>query len=213
MPAEIVDHPRYRREVYAAVRGISSVWMYGLHRMTATGQDNVPKTGGVVLAPTHRSLLDIPAVGVPLKRSYRAMAKAELFEIPVLGAVIRNGGTFPVRRGEQDMEAYERALRLLRGGEMLLIFPEGTRNVDGKTRPQLGAARLALESGAQLVPAAIVGSSTPRLWPPRVPKLRVAYGPPIEIDDLRDTGDLRRASFTATKRWTEASSALLASIR
>ena len=101
------------------------------------------------------------------------------------------------------MEAYEAALRLLRDGEMLLVFPEGTRNRDGKARPQLGAARLALEAGVALVPVSIAGSDRIKLLPPRFPKIRVYYGEPIPLDDL-PADDLRRASHTATKRWSEA---------
>ena len=213
VPPEKLDMPGYWPWFYPVVRNVCSVWLYGLHRLSATGQELVPATGPVVLAPTHRSLLDIPAVGVPLrKRGFHAMAKAETFDVPVLGTLILRGGSFPVRRDEQDLEAYAQALRVLAHGGMLLIFPEGTRNTDGKARPQLGAARLALEAGAALVPAAVSGTGGTRFWPPHFPKVRVAYGAPVKLDDLRGTDDLRRASYTATKRWSEASSALLAGL-
>jgi 1-acyl-sn-glycerol-3-phosphate acyltransferase len=150
---------------------------------------------------------------VPLKkRRFRAMAKYELFEVPVVGRLIALGGGFPVRRNIQDMEAYEAALSLLRGGDILLVFPEGTRNRNGKARPQLGAARLALEAGVPLVPVSILGSDRIKLVPPNFPKIRVHYGEPIALDDLpRD--DLRRASHTATKRWSEAIEDGLAAMR
>ena len=211
--AEELGLPGYRPRFYGLVRNVCSVWLYGLHRLSATGQELVPKSGPVVLAPTHRSLLDIPAVGVPLRhRGFHAMTKAETFEVPVLGTIVERGGSFPVRRDEQDLEAYAQAVHVLHAGGMLLIFPEGTRNTDGKARPQLGAARLALETGAALVPAAISGTGETRFWPPHLPKVRVAYGAPLELDDLRGTDDLRRASYTATKRWSAASSALLAGL-
>ena len=95
---------------------------------------------------------------------------------------------------------------------MLLVFPEGTRNRDGKARPQLGAARLALEAGAAFVPVAIEGTERIKLLPPRFPRIRVHYGAPIPLDDL-PADDLRRASHTATKRWTEAIEAGLATPR
>ena len=149
--------PRYRPWFYDLVRGrerrCSCTPSSGSR---ATGLENVPAQGGVVLAPMHRSYVDSLAVGVPLKqRRFRAMAKYELFLVPLVGRAIALGGGFPVRRAVQDMEAYEEALRLLREGDMLLVFPEGTRNRDGKARPQLGAARLALEAGAALVPVSI----------------------------------------------------------
>ena len=130
----------------------------------------------------HRSYVDTLAVGVSLKtRRFRAMAKYELFFVPLIGRAIALGGGFPVRRGVQDMEAYEKAHGLLREGDMLLVFPEGTRNRDGKARPQLGAARLALEAGAAFVPVSIAGSERIKLMPPRFPKIRVHYGQPVPL--------------------------------
>jgi 1-acyl-sn-glycerol-3-phosphate acyltransferase len=161
----------------------------------------------------HRSYLDTLAVGVSLRgRRFRAMAKYELFLVPVIGRMIALGGGFPVRRGVQDMDAYEEAMRLLREGAILLVFPEGTRNRHGKARPQLGAARLALDAGAPFLPVSIAGTDRIRLLPPRFPKVRVYYGEPIPLDDL-PKDDLRRASHTATKRWTAAIEAGLAKLR
>jgi 1-acyl-sn-glycerol-3-phosphate acyltransferase len=201
--------PRYRPWFYDLVRIASATFLLPF-RLRASGLENVPAQGGVVLAPMHRSYVDSLAVGVPLKqRRFRAMAKYELFGVPLVGRLIAMGGGFPVRRAVQDMEAYQAALRMLRDGEMLLVFPEGTRNRDGKARPQLGAARLALEAGVALVPVSIHGSDRIKLLPPRFPKIRVHYGEPIPLDDLpRD--DLRRASYAATKRWSEAIDAGLA---
>ena len=201
---EALALPRYRPWFYDIVRGTGAVVMRGLFRMTAEGVENIPAEGGVVLAPMHRSYFDTIAVGVPIKpRRFRAMAKYELFLVPLLGRAIALGGGFPVKRAVQDMEAYETAIRLLHEGELLLVFPEGTRNRDGSARPQLGAARLAIEAGAAFVPVAILGNDAIRLMPPRLPKFRLYYGPPIELDDL-PKDDLRRASHTATKRWMAA---------
>jgi 1-acyl-sn-glycerol-3-phosphate acyltransferase len=110
------------------------------------------------------------------------------------------------------MEAYAKAMGLLRDGGVLLVFPEGTRNRDGKARPQLGAARLALDAGAAFVPVAIEGTERIRLLPPRFPKVRVRFLAPIPLDDL-PADDLRRASHTATKRWTAAIEAALVELR
>ncbi|HET6171615.1 MAG TPA: lysophospholipid acyltransferase family protein [Gaiellales bacterium] len=195
--------PRYRPWFYDLVRIASATFLLPF-RLTASGIENVPTEGGVVLAPMHRSYVDSLAVGVPLKqRQFRAMAKYELFLVPVVGRAIALGGGFPVRRGVQDMEAYEAALALLRGGDMLLVFPEGTRNRDGSARPQLGAARLALEAAVALVPVSISGSDRIKLLPPRFPRIHVHYGEPIPLDDL-PLDDLRRSSYTATKRWSAA---------
>jgi 1-acyl-sn-glycerol-3-phosphate acyltransferase len=195
--------PRYRPWFYDLVRIVSATFLLPF-RLSSSGLANVPAEGGVVLAPMHRSYVDSLAVGVPMKqRRFRAMAKYELFLVPLVGRAIALGGGFPVRRNIQDMEAYEAALGLLRGGDMLLVFPEGTRNRDGKARPQLGAARLAIEAGVALVPVSILGSDRIKILPPRFPKIHVHYGEPIRLDDLPQD-DLRRASHTATKRWAEA---------
>jgi 1-acyl-sn-glycerol-3-phosphate acyltransferase len=205
--------PRYRPWVYDLVRGTSALLLRSVFRLRTTGLENVPAEGGVVLAPMHRSYIDTLAVGVSLEgRRFRAMAKYELFLVPLLGRVIALGGGFPVRRNVQDMEAFEAAMHLLGNGDTLLVFPEGTRNRDGKARPQLGAARLALEAGAALVPVSIAGSDRIKLLPPRFPRISVHYGEPIPLDDL-PADDLRRASHTATKRWTAAIEAGLAQLR
>ena len=205
--------PRYRPWFYDLVRGTSALLLRSVFRLATEGLENVPAQGGVVLAPMHRSYLDTLAVGVSLKgRRFRAMSKYELFLVPVIGRMIALGGGFPVRRGVQDMEAYDEAMRLLREGDMLLVLPEGTRNRHGKARPQLGAARLALDAGVAFVPVSIAGTERIRLVPPRFPKVRVYYGEPIPLDDL-PADDLRRASHAATKRWTAAIEAGLAKLR
>ena len=127
------------------------------------------------------------------------MAKSELFN-PVLGPIIKAGGAFRVRRGASDQEAIDTAIELCRAGEIVVMFPEGTRRKKGlvkrwEARPHTGAGRIALTARVPLVPAAIKGTdSLLRLGP-----LRVAYGPPIPLDDLRD-GDEREAAQVATDR-------------
>jgi 1-acyl-sn-glycerol-3-phosphate acyltransferase len=208
-----LELPRYRPWFYDLVRGTSALLLRSVFRLSTEGLENVPAEGGVVLAPMHRSYIDTLAVGVSLKgRRFRAMAKYELFGVPVIGRMIAVGGGFPVRRGVQDMEAYEEAMRLLRDGGMLLVFPEGTRNRHGKARPQLGAARLALDAGVAFVPVSIEGTERIRLLPPRFPKVHVYYGEPIPLDDL-PADDLRRASHAATQRWTAAIEAGLTRLR
>ena len=100
----------------------------------------------------------------------------------MLGWILRHGGAFPVRRGETDLQAIASALSILRAGGLLLMFPEGTRNRDGKAEVQPGAARIALQAGAAIVPVAVLNTDRARLWPPRFPQFRVAYGPPLELD-------------------------------
>jgi 1-acyl-sn-glycerol-3-phosphate acyltransferase len=134
------------------------------------------------------------------KHWMRIMAKSELYWWPMT-LVLNGAGAFKVRRGLADAEAIATAVRLAREGETVMMFPEGTRRTKGlvkkhEARPRTGAARIALEAGVPLVPAAVAG--TDRLL--RFGPLRVAYGSPVEIDDLRGSDDLRTASQEATDR-------------
>ncbi len=181
-------------------------------RMRGLGAENVPREGGVVLASMHRSNFDTFLVAVqPRWRQLRPMAKIELYENPAMAWILRNAGAFPVRRGEGDREAIATAIRILRAGGTVAMYPEGTRNKGGEARIHTGAARLALSTHAALVPVAIRGTDELRLWPPRIPRFQVAYGPPIRLDDLRDL-DTKSAAVVATERWKDAVGELLASL-
>jgi 1-acyl-sn-glycerol-3-phosphate acyltransferase len=173
---------------YLFVGVISWPILRGPFRLRAEGRENLPAEGGYVLAANHFSNFDPWPLGLPLwpKRFLRFMAKSELFWWP-MSLVINAGGGFPVRRGEADREAMETAIRLAREGNVVAMFPHGTRQRKGlvkkyQQRVHSGAARIALDADVPLVPAAIAG--TDRLA--RLGPLRVRYGSPIPIDDLRD---------------------------
>jgi 1-acyl-sn-glycerol-3-phosphate acyltransferase len=172
---------------YNVVAALSWPVLYGAFRLRAQGLDNLPREGGFVLACNHVSNLDPWPLGLPLwpRRFLRFMAKSELYWFP-LGLLIAGAGAFPVRRGQRDTAAIQTAVRLAREGDVVAMFPEGTRRRKGlvkrfDARPRTGAARIALEAGVPLVPAAVKG--TDRLL--RLGPLRVVYGPPVAIDDLR----------------------------
>ncbi len=134
------------------------------------------------------------------KRWLRFMAKSELYWWP-LRLILDGAGAFKVHRGHADFDAIETAVQLVRDGHTVVMFPEGTRRTKGlvkkhEARPRTGAARIALEAGVPLVPAAVAG--TDRLM--RFGRLRVAYGAPLDIDDLRGSDDLRSAAQEATDR-------------
>ena len=171
-----------------------------LLRPRAVGVEHVPREGGFVLAANHLSNFDPWAIGLPIFpwRFLRFMAKSELWFFP-LGPIIKAGGAFKVRRGESDTVAIETAVRLAREGEAVVIFPEGTRRRKGlvkkhQPRPHTGAARVAIEAGVPLIPAAIKGTDNLR----RLGPLRVAYGPPVSLDGL--PSDPREATQEATNR-------------
>jgi 1-acyl-sn-glycerol-3-phosphate acyltransferase len=170
-------------------------------RLRARGVENLPQEGGFVLAANHLSNFDPWPLGMPLlpKRWLRFMGKSELFW-PPLGWILRAGGAFPVRRGEGDLSAIATAVELVRAGEIVVMFPEGTRRKKGlvkkyQPRAHTGAARIALTAGAPLVPARIAG--TDRLL--RVGPFEVVYGPPLPLDDLRER-EPREAAQEATDR-------------
>jgi 1-acyl-sn-glycerol-3-phosphate acyltransferase len=197
--------------VYEGIRWVGRAFLYPFFRLQTRGIENVPATGPVVLASLHRSNWDSLAVGVPLRRRMRPMAKVELMRAPVLGTLLRHGGAFPVRRGENDTQAIASALTLLRRGELLLMFPEGTRNRDGKAVVQPGAVRIAMQAKATIVPVAVLNTDRARLLPPRFPQFRVAYGPPLDLSDLAGQ-PLKVAAIEATERWKQAVAELRASL-
>ena len=186
--------------LYRIIGTLSIPVVKGLYRLRVRGLENVPE-GGFVLAANHTSNFDPWPLGIPFlpDRQLRFMAKAELFN-PVLAPFLRAGGAFKVRRGEGDVEAMRTAVELVREGEIVVMFPEGTRQTKGlvkrrTARPHTGAARIALTANAPLVPVAIGG--TDRLL--RLGPLRVAYGPPIDLSDL-DGQDIKTAAKLATER-------------
>ena len=187
--------------VYLLIGALTYAPVRVLFRLRARGREHVPQDGGCVLAANHTSNFDPWPLGLPLfpRRQLRFMAKSELWWFP-LRLVLAAGGAFPVRRGEGDMEAIRTAAELCREGEMVVMFPVGTRRTKGlrkkhEARPHTGAARIALEAGVPLVPAAIKG--TDRLA--RLGPLRVAYGPAVPLDDLAEL-EPRAAAQQATDR-------------
>jgi 1-acyl-sn-glycerol-3-phosphate acyltransferase len=186
--------------LYRIIGTLSIPVVKGLYRLRARGVEHLPE-GGFVLAANHTSNFDPWPLGLPLlpDRQLRFMAKSELFN-PIFTPILNAGGAFKVRRGQGDVEAMRRAIQLVKEGEIVVMFPEGTRQTKGlrkrhTARPHTGAARIALAAGAPLVPAAIAG--TDRLS--RLGPLRVAYGAPIDVSDL-DGADTKTAAQVATDR-------------
>ncbi|HWA53725.1 MAG TPA: lysophospholipid acyltransferase family protein [Solirubrobacterales bacterium] len=188
-PAEYFDqfHESARKGVgwtYSFVRAIVSLPTLLLYRVRAIGVKNVPRTGALILAPNHFSQMDHFFVGLYLlRRKVRFMAKSQMFGPPVLTYVYKHGGVFPVRRGHHDEKAIETALTILGQGEMLLVYAEGGRSRSGKLKEvKPGIGRIALESGAPVVPVAIHGSAKVRRWKRlSFPKITVQFGEPLSF--------------------------------
>ena len=186
---------------YVLMGVISTPLTRGAYRMRVRGLEHVPRDGGFVLASNHWSNVDPWILSVPFfpRRSLRYLAKSELFT-PFLTPLLNAAGAFPVRRGESDVEAFKTAVRLVRSGEIVVVFPQGHRQPAGKIRSEgmeihTGAARIALAAGAPIVPAAIKGSDELA----RFRRLGVAYGSPVELEDLRSLSN-REAAKRATDR-------------
>ncbi|MFE4710937.1 MULTISPECIES: lysophospholipid acyltransferase family protein [unclassified Paenibacillus] len=167
--------------IYNICVGILRVIYAIVFPLRIIGRDNVPKEGGVLLCANHISLLDPMTIGIKLKRKVKYMAKAELFEVPVLGWLIRQLGAFPVKRGGVSKESIKTALTTLRSGNVMGIFPEGTRNSDAGAAKK-GAASFALRSGAAVIPAAIIGEYKP------FRRMTVVYGAPIDLSSFEGAG-------------------------
>ena len=183
---------------YLAIGFLTYLPVRLLFRLRWRGLEHVPRAGGAVLAANHTSNFDPWPLGLPLfpRRFLRFMAKSELYWVP-LRYLLNAAGAFPVRRGEGDAEAIRTAVELCRSGEIVVMFPEGTRRRKGlrkkwEARSHTGAARIAHEAGVPLVPAAISGANRlARLGP-----LRVAYGPAVEAgDDLVETTERLMAAI------------------
>ena len=173
---------------YDVARLIITVPTILLYRVTATGRKNVPKRGAAVLAPNHFSQADHFFVGVYLWRKVRFMAKSQIFGPPVLTYILKVGGVFPVRRGHRDEKAFETAYELIDQGELLLVYAEGGRSRSGElgtAKPGIG--RIALETGAPIVPTAIHGSVGVRGWKRlQFPRVTVEYGEPLTFPIEKD---------------------------
>jgi 1-acyl-sn-glycerol-3-phosphate acyltransferase len=203
---------RFVPPIYLLAAAISWPFVKVGFRLRARGTENLPDSG-FVLAANHTSNFDPWPLALPLfpRRQVRFMAKSELFN-PVFKPILLGSGAFPVRRGEADVDAIRNAVQLVRDGEIVVMFPEGTRRKKGlrkkhAARAHTGAARIALRADAPLVPAAIKG--TDRLS--RLGPLRVAYGSPIPLDDLRGQ-EIAPAAREATDRLMAAIRELEASL-
>lgn len=182
--------PLYRMVKHLAALVFRVVW-----GVTAAGTEHVPKQGPAVIVPNHKSFWDPFVVAIMLGRPVHFMGKAEHFDGPLAKLFLRLGA-FPVRRGASDTEALDTARAILRRGDVLALFPEGTRvRIAGLGTPKRGAARLAIEAGAPLVPTTITGTEK-RRWPfPR--RVRLVFGTPVSVDGLSATREGASAAIDA----------------
>ena len=170
--------------VYEFVRFVTTIYSLTFFRAQCISSEKVPQSGPVILAPNHFSFMDHFFLGAFIRRKVRFMAKSQLFQ-PPLQYVYSHGGVFPLRRGHRDEEAFITAHTILENGGCIAMYPEGGRSRTGdlSERAKPGIGRLALESGAAIVPVAIHGSAKVRNWRKgQFPKVTVQYGDPIQFE-------------------------------
>lgn len=184
--------------LYPLGKALCTAILKPLYRIKVIGQENFPKEQGVLLCTNHIDNLDPPVVGLTAPRPVHFMAKEELFQLPVLKSVLPNVNAFPVKRGLSDRQAIRKAIELLRSGQVVGMFPEGTRSKTGELGKGLtGAGFFALKGDALVMPCAIIGSYRP------FKQLKVVYGEPIDMTSLRE----RKASAE------EATEVIMSAIR
>jgi len=163
--------------LYRSIRIFLRVFFWLLFRLKTYGVENVPDRGPLILCGNHRSYFDPPLVGTPLNRVLYFMAKAELFQIPIFGWLIRNVNAFPVKRGGVSKESIRQSIQWLQEGKAMCIFPEGSRKNTGGVGKK-GAASLALKSKAVVIPVAIVGNYKP------FRRMAIYYGKPVDLSEF-----------------------------
>ena len=202
-------HRRARRArgfgaMYAFVRFLMTPLTYLFFRLKSIDMENVPTTGPVILACNHFSQFDHFFAGVRLRRYIQFMAKSQLFK-PPLSFIFTHGGVFPVRRGYDDQEAFITAETILEKGGLVLIYCEGGRSRTGELgEPKRGVGRVALDSGAPVVPVAIRSAGVRNWTRLRFPKVQVRYGEPMHFDAIPGSSraqqdEVARAIFDRVK--------------
>lgn len=193
MPAGTSQRSFVRRFAYDVIRVLArlfAVWFYGLR---IVGRENWPATGGGLVCANHQSYVDPPLVGLTCPRRMNYLARDSLFRVPILAQVIHFLDAIPIDREGGGLAGLKETLRRLRGGELVLIFPEGTRTRDGEVAPlKPGFIAVARRSRVPLIPVALDGAY--HAWPrmarfPRLSRLAVVIGEPISVNRVGELSD------------------------
>ena len=183
---------------YEILRFVFTFILTVFFRWKIIGVDNIPKQGGVLICANHVSNLDPPVLATAVPRAVHYMAKDELFRIWAFGHIIRKLNAFPVRRGSADRTAIRTALGLLIAGEIVGIFPEGTRSKTGILgNPEPGVSLIAARAGVPIVPTAITGTNRIFSGGTILPQITIRFGKPISVEQGKiDKESLEQLSQT-----------------
>jgi len=181
------ERTRSRRPdwAYELVRLVLTPYLLLIYRARCIDSHTIPPDGPAIIAPNHFSFLDHFFTAVYLRRKVHFMAKSQLFQRP-MQFIYTHGGVFPVRRGHADDEAFKTAHAVLARGDIVVMYAEAGRSRTGELgKPRHGLGRLALESGAPVVPTAIAGTERARNWKRlQFPKVTVQFGEPLRFEQV-----------------------------
>jgi 1-acyl-sn-glycerol-3-phosphate acyltransferase len=190
-----------RRWWWRLSQGLARAGANCLWKFRVFGLENIPKTGGVLLASNHQSVLDPVLVAMVLPREMHFMARRTLFRNPVLRVIIVGYNAFAIDRDSADVKGVKEAIARLEAGNILLVFPEGTRTGDGSIgRMKPGIGMLAERAAVPIVPVLIEGAH--EVWPrdrllPRLGRISIVFGKPLNPDNI--TGDAIRDAVVGLK--------------
>lgn len=152
-----------------------------IYRVEVIGKENLPKEKAAIICPNHVHFLDGPTLIANSKRKINVLAKEELFKNKFLSNCLRMLGMYPIKRGSADIEAIKVSLKILKNNELLMIFPEGTRNGMAKgVKPKNGAVVMAIKAGVPIIPVGIIGNFKP------FRKITIKIGKPIDYRSYKD---------------------------
>jgi 1-acyl-sn-glycerol-3-phosphate acyltransferase len=178
--------------MYTIVETILRPILMFVYRVQITGREHVPESGPCILAANHVSVMDGFFLGISVTRQVRFMAKAELHRLPIVKQILEGAGAFPVERGADAGRAVASGVKLLEQGAVVGVFPEGTSLPDRKRGYKRGAARLALATGAPLIPVALIGTHLtlePRTHRIRLARVLIVIGEPLRVERQEPTAE------------------------